>query len=99
MVVPFLALVAAVLFSAFTSVEQPAPQVVEDELYWFDPAGNYTGRQATKSEEMVITDCLDETTILCENGYGPEDFNVIGNPQSGLRSSAQVNETITERLP
>ena len=94
MLLPLFAVVAAVVFSAFTTRELPAPQVYEDKFYWFDLSGNYTGRYVTKSDEKVITDCQDETTVLCENGYGPEDFNVIGNPQSGLRSTAQVNEPL-----
>ena len=92
------AVVLMVITSAFTFAEQPKAPVLEDPLYWFTSSGVYTNRHQVKSQEIISSGCPDQSTVVCERGYGPEDFNTFNNPQSGLKSTAQPNALIMKAL-
>ena len=62
-------------------------------LYWF--AGSvYTGRYNTRSVEIAICGCPDIGSRHCEDGYDANDFNITGDPTSGLKVGATINDFI-----
>ena len=97
----FAVLAAAITIatSAFTFADSPKAPALEDPLYWYTSSGVYTNRHQVKSQEIISSGCPDQSTVVCERGYGPEDFNTFNNPQSGLKSTAQPNALIMRALP
>lgn len=62
-------------------------------LYWF-VGSTYTGRLNTHIDEVPLSGCPDAGAVHCENGYDANDFNITGDPTSGLKSSATINDFI-----
>lgn len=62
-------------------------------LYWFTGI-TYTGRHNTHSAEVLICGCPDYGSKHCEDGYDANDFNTTGDPTSGLRPGATINDFI-----
>lgn len=89
----------AILICAFTlktehhtnSKKAPAPS-----LYWF-VGSTYTGRQNTHVDEKPLSGCPDMGTVHCEDGYDANDFNIIGDPTSGLKNGATINDVILKK--
>jgi len=93
--------IIAIATCAFTL--KPSSQVAKKEnsekqvsLYWFIPGtpAVYTGRQNTKTNEITPSGCSDNGTVHCEDGYDDDDLVTSGNPYSGLKSGADINEWI-----
>jgi hypothetical protein len=92
----FVGLIA--IFAAFTCVFAFRP--VSDSnskklpsLYWF-VGQTYTGRQDTHVDEVPLSGCPDAGIVHCEDGYDDNDFNTTGNPASGLKTSATIDDFI-----
>lgn len=85
--------VLAVITSAFTvKAIQKDNDAKQASLYWF-VSGVYTGRQNTKVNEKPLSGCPDAGSVHCEDGYDANDFNIIGDPTSGLKSpGATIND-------
>ena len=89
--------ILAVITSAFT-----AKTIKKDNnnkqvtLYWF-VGSSYTGRQNTHATEVPLSGCPDMGSVHCENGYDANDFNTAGNPSSGLKAGATINDFIRKQ--
>ena len=90
--------IIAIVTCAFTL--KPSSQVGKKEnsekqasLYWF-VGSTYTGRQNTKANEISPSGCSDSGSVHCEDGYDDNDLVTSGNPYSGLKSGADINEWI-----
>jgi hypothetical protein len=87
----------AIITSAFTAKtvkEETGKKQVS--LYWF-VGSSYTGRQNTHATEVPLSNCPDMGVIHCENGYDANDFNTTGDPTSGLKSGATINDFIRKQ--
>jgi hypothetical protein len=62
-------------------------------LYWFVGA-TYTGRQNTHASEVTPSGCSDSGSLHCEDGYDDDDLVTSGDPYSGLKSGATINDFI-----
>jgi hypothetical protein len=89
--------VVAVITSAFTvkalkkeNSEKPA------SLYWF-VGSTYTGRQNTHTAEVPLSQCPDLGQVHCEDGYDANDFITAGDPASGLKVNATINDYIRKQ--
>jgi|SRR5678810_1296785 len=60
-------------------------------LYWFI-GSTYTGRQNTHPDEVSPSGCPDSGNVHCEDGYDDNDFITTGDPFSGLKSGATIND-------
>lgn len=69
------------------------PKINQVSLYWFTGA-IYTGRYNTHSIEAGICGCPGYGPIHCEDGYDANDFITTGNPTSGLKANATINDFI-----
>lgn len=65
-------------------------------LYWF-VGQTYTGRQDTHVNEVPLSGCPDAGLVHCEDGYDDNDFKTIGDPTSGLNSSATIDDFIRKQ--
>lgn len=82
--------------SAFTLAPvKKAPDNKLVSLYWFSGT-TYTGRQNTHAAEVPLSPCPDTGTRHCEDGYDANDFNTMGDPTSGLKPGATINDFIKE---
>lgn len=87
----------AVFICAFTlKTEHNRNSKNDPSLYWF-VGSTYTGRQNTHVDEKPLSGCPDMGTVHCENGYDANDFNVTGDPASGLKSGATINDFIRKQ--
>lgn len=87
----------AIVTSAFTL--KPVKKEIEKKqasLYWF-VGSTYTGRQNTHANEVPLSGCPDAGAVHCENGYDANDFNTTGDPTSGLKSGATINDFIRKQ--
>ncbi len=88
--VAFFAIIASAFTAKTIKKEDSKKQV---SLYWF-VGSSYTGRQNTKVNEKPLSGCPDTGGIHCEDGYDGNDFNVTGDPTSGLKTGATINDFI-----
>ena len=92
---------AIVIMSAITSAftVNPVKKALDSKqvsLYWF-VGSSYTSRQNTHASEVPLSSCPDAGAIHCENGYDANDFNTMGDPNSGLKSGATINDFIRKQ--
>lgn len=92
----FIGLIAifAILMCAFTfKTAHNANTKKSPSLYWF-VGNNYTGRQNMHVNEVPLSGCPDAGLVHCEDGYDGNDFKITGDPTSGLKTGATINEII-----
>jgi hypothetical protein len=65
-------------------------------LYWFtsEMLPTYTGRQNTYADEILLSGCPNTGPLHCEDGYDDDDLIISGDPYSGLKSGATINDFI-----
>jgi len=87
----------AVIASAFTlKSAKKESDTKQTSLYWF-VGSTYTGRQNTHTNEVPLSGCPDMGSVHCEDGYDANDFNTTGDPTSGLKSGATINDFIRKQ--
>lgn len=87
----------AIITSAFTAKTiKKVDSKKQVSLYWF-AGSSYTGRQNTHATEVPLSSCPDMGAVHCENGYDANDFNVTGDPTSGLKAGATINDFIRKQ--
>lgn len=91
----------AVILGIVTTAFTIRPSKKEDEkkqvsLYWF-VGTTYTGRQNTHTNEVPLSGCPDAGSVHCEDGYDANDFNTTGDPTSGLKPGATINDFIRKQ--
>jgi hypothetical protein len=96
-------LFAIIVIATCAFTLKPSSQVVKKEtsgkqvsLYWFIPGtpAVYTGRQDTKANEISPSGCPNTGQVHCEDGYDDNDLVTSGDPYSGLKTGATINEFI-----
>lgn len=89
-----LLVIFAALTSAFTTLpEMKANDSKQAPMYWFI-GSSYTGNFNSRAVEVPLSSCPDIGTKHCEDGYDANDFNVTGDPYSGLSTGATLNDFI-----
>jgi hypothetical protein len=93
--------IIAIATCAFTL--KPSSQVAKKEnsekqvsLYWFIPERRQSipAGKIPRQMKLVLAAAPINGTVHCEDGYDDDDLNTSGNPYSGLKLGADINEWI-----